>query len=48
MVHISFHHLSLQHAAEIAEDFSEQKVQDAVVIVPVYFNQVTNLSQSSF
>ena len=30
----------LQHAAKIAEDFSEQKVHDAVVTVPVYFNQV--------
>ena len=43
-----FYHLSLQHAAKIAEDFSEQKVQDAVVTVPVYFNQVRRLSQSSF
>ena len=30
----------LQHASKIAEDFSEQKVHDAVVTVPVYFNQV--------
>ena len=32
--------ISVQHAAKIAEDFSEQKVHDAVVTVPVYFNQV--------
>ena len=35
-----------QHAAKIAEDFSEQKVQDAVVTVPVYFNQVRSFMKS--
>ena len=45
---ILLYHPSPQHAAKIAEDFSEQKVQDAVVTVPVYFNQVRRLSHMNF
>jgi hypoxia up-regulated 1 len=29
----------LEHAKRIASDFTEQKVKDAVIIVPAYFNQ---------
>ena len=39
-----FYYLPPQHAAKIAENFSELKVQDAVVTVPVYFNQVRRSS----
>ena len=30
----------LSHAKDIAEDFTEQKLRDVVITVPVYFNQV--------
>ncbi len=30
----------LSHAKDIAEDYTDQKLRDVVITVPVYFNQV--------
>ena len=34
----------LSHAKSQAETFTEQPIKDAVITVPVFFNQVLNVS----
>ncbi len=36
----------LSHAKDIAEDYTDQKLRDVVITVPVYFNQVNLIHQT--
>ena len=36
----------LSHAKDIAEDYTDQKLRDVVITVPVYYNQVNLMNQS--
>ena len=38
----------LSHSKDIAEDYTDQKLRDVVITVPVYFNQVMLLHRASF
>ena len=38
----------LSHAKDIAEDYTDQKLRDVVITVPVYYNQVNLMDHTLF